>query len=648
MTLVLDTKAQALRQSTGSGLGTSVKSRALAGARVGSQQRYIRAIADQIRQAKANAQGDAMDVDSSVERFAVDVLDEGTSRPARQGPFLLQPAPESAAADVDLGPAVEDTASDLVVLEASRDSAGGSAAAYGAGLTGLAVLWKEGRVDLCVELDKVEALWESSAEEVAPHALLLYESIDLGLATSLGKQAADILAQAQPRLTADPLDGATVYVTHAAGAHMIEAGEWIGRVQACMVEGKVAGLDALRIEAGLSAVTHLFEAPISSSECVHEVCQSSCSTRLIPPCRRQRQWRPLVIAADIRLPYASISCDAKGQAVVVALGDTPIAALDTAVNPANQESAKDAEMLLSDPFAIEPKAYNDITGRIGKAALRILEGENIQPHSVIREIGARDLRCLGKLAEVYATGKNQIEETSAAVEARLELQVLEMKRQLKRVQDTLAALRAFNGEATGSGSAQESSLSALRVQLTAARTKQADLLERLDGVTKSLMHGANPELSIQETKWIDELDRMKGLVGDAGSHRSVQGRIVAVRVGATGVPAELLLSAPRAGQGSAREPEVGAARPSRCFRLACTVWPEPADADRACTGRRVGQSPVHRPAIRCSRAILCRNTCIAAVIAQLGELTSKMSHLKMRTVAHVPYDGGDDAEQGAR
>lgn len=71
-----------------------------------------------------------------------------------QGPYLLQPPPSESA-----------NACDLLCLQVSN-------------LTLLALAHTDGRVDLAVEVDPVEALWQSGAS-VPPLTLSVYESIDL-------------------------------------------------------------------------------------------------------------------------------------------------------------------------------------------------------------------------------------------------------------------------------------------------------------------------------------------------------------------------------------------------------------------------------------------------------------------------------------
>ncbi len=151
--MFLSEKAQrlrtALKPTTGaSSLADSVQARAWAAGRLGTQQKWVRAISDQISQIKASRPRE-MDVDASTQKFSVKSPEKNAaSAVARQGPLLMQPEPVPLEAEGELGVEIEDIACDLVVVGEGAVEA-------------LAVLWKEGRVDICLDVEKIEALWES-------------------------------------------------------------------------------------------------------------------------------------------------------------------------------------------------------------------------------------------------------------------------------------------------------------------------------------------------------------------------------------------------------------------------------------------------------------------------------------------------------
>lgn len=81
-----------------------------------------------------------------------------TSKPARQGPFLFQPSPP------ELKGSPGGDATDLVYLTLGEafgeddESETSSAASEGLGV--LLIAYQDGRVDVCLDLEKVEANWE--------------------------------------------------------------------------------------------------------------------------------------------------------------------------------------------------------------------------------------------------------------------------------------------------------------------------------------------------------------------------------------------------------------------------------------------------------------------------------------------------------
>lgn len=83
------------------------------------------------------------------------------------------------------------------------------------------------------------------------------------------------------------------------------------------------------------------------------------------------------------------------------------------------------------------------------------------------------------------------------VEARLDLQMEEIARQLSKCQAISSKLEARSAEED------------LRARMDRALSTQKDLSARLDKVAQRLMNSSHPELSQLEQAWIAELDRMQ-------------------------------------------------------------------------------------------------------------------------------------------
>ncbi|QRW16097.1 nuclear pore complex protein [Rhizoctonia solani] len=103
--------------------------------------------------------------------------------PARQGPFLLQPAPK------ELG---DGLASDIVYLniQVPNELIGNGLAdpknsPDGTSISVIAIVYSDGKVDVCLDLEKIEAKWAksnlASKEDAELPMLAVFESINLGL-----------------------------------------------------------------------------------------------------------------------------------------------------------------------------------------------------------------------------------------------------------------------------------------------------------------------------------------------------------------------------------------------------------------------------------------------------------------------------------
>jgi hypothetical protein len=245
--------------------------------------------------------------------------------------------------------------------------------------------------------------------------------------------------------------------------------------------------------------------------------------------------------ADIRIPYTLLALTDRHQLAAIPLGEATLQVDEAEAKVLAASSSKPAVSLLhEETFDVPEGAFRDIAQKARQGALQVLAKERIDPRHQLKQIDSNNLRALGSLADVYATAKNDVEKYSDRTESRLEVQVQEVKRQLKRLQDIIRTVKEMRGDAemdpTPSEDAPEStSMSALRDRVEQVAAKQEDYIVRLDQVTQTLMAGAHPELSTMESNWISELERMRQLVGGEGVHgraaggmRSLSARLSAV------------------------------------------------------------------------------------------------------------------------
>ena len=168
------------------------------------------------------------------------------TQPVRQGPFLLQPAP------LMLKDSEGGDATDIVYLAFGTDNnenAEGETERLGVVL----VAFQDGKVDVFLDVEKVEARWERKVGystklhrpvslicSIAQHAsrselpmLAVYETVDLGLGSALTKISPttteagplDLLQANHPVFLQDPIRDETVYVYHAFGVHALQLGK---------------------------------------------------------------------------------------------------------------------------------------------------------------------------------------------------------------------------------------------------------------------------------------------------------------------------------------------------------------------------------------------------------------------------------------
>jgi nucleoporin NUP82 len=145
---------------------------------------------------------------------------------AIQGPFLLQPSPLEL--DTDGG-----AATDIIYM--TRHDVEGSIA--GGTVHIVAIAYQDGKVDICLDVIKVEPRWESGLKtnRSIPNVdelpiLLVFETIDLGI-----ENLSEALIEANfPQLLGDAVNPEAFYVFHIAGIHVISMSPWIPTIRTAL------------------------------------------------------------------------------------------------------------------------------------------------------------------------------------------------------------------------------------------------------------------------------------------------------------------------------------------------------------------------------------------------------------------------------
>lgn len=443
-----------------------------------------------------------------------------------QGPFLLQPAP----AELDNG--ADDRAVDLAYLStedlmAATPSANGSPPA-GAGLGVLVVAYRDGKVDVCLEVEKPEARFvgERSVPKAASPAkgavvlrrrgfgaaafddddddgedeekdgvtdedeldlptLAVYESIDLGLAAELNPNSDDEsavrtgLRHNAPRLVRDPLYADTIYVQHALGAHCLLLGPWLDDLAQAMSDSKAED-EVARILQQSQGTEVLWVLKTQASNAAER--------------RSTPTVDGLVVLNDVYLGYSLLLVTSALQLVGIELSlrvDETAGGLERTKDDAASGDAAYVS-LLEKPFSVPPMFSQRHPG-----APPILP--RLPSSKKALEINPETLRAFATHVSSTQTAIRDLVSAADSVQSRLELQMRELSRQVEKLAE-LDRMRDELGKSVSGGT---------EGRLRRAEEKQRELLARTDRVLQRLVESHQPSISTYERKWFDELRRLE-------------------------------------------------------------------------------------------------------------------------------------------
>ncbi|BGO88818.1 hypothetical protein NBRC10512_002173 [Rhodotorula toruloides] len=525
---------------------TSARAQEALEARYTTQLAFVNSLVRQVQSATSQRLSafDAAE-DHDEEDLDAPVRITAPSRPAwlptLQGPFLLQPAP------CDLSNSADDSACDISYLSSGEG-----------GLGVLVVAYRDGKVDVMLEVEKVEGRFvgeeegrrrvdegavvlarrggkgkgrgfsadsDDDADDSADSTtdlptLAVYESIDLGLASELASSAVSTeLSHNAPVLVRDPLYSDTVYVQHKLGAHCLLFGPWLEEV------GEALRVDAEKDDAGGK----------EGSE-VEKVLRKGTGTEVLWVLKtvgsgeeegeeRNPPVEGLAIVNDVYLGYSLLLLTSSLQLVGIELAlrvDPSASALALPSSPGPSASSttdnKAAEpayvSLLDTPFTVPPLLST--SSRSGAPAI-----PRLAPTKQPLEITPDTLRAFGKHVSTVQDAIRDLVGAADSVQSRLELQMKELSRQVGKLAE-LDSLRSELGKSV--------SATGLEGRLRSVEEKQRMLLARTDRVLQRLVESHQPSISVYERKWFDELERLEGqIVGDeSGSLESRTRRLEAM------------------------------------------------------------------------------------------------------------------------
>ncbi|KZT65994.1 hypothetical protein DAEQUDRAFT_730757 [Daedalea quercina L-15889] len=423
------------------------------------------------------------------------------SPPVRQGPFLLQPSPRT------IDGSEGGDATDIAYMAFGSDveeGVEGETERLGLVLTS----FQDGRVDVHLDVEKVEARWEQKqrAEGDLP-MLAVYETIDLGIVSTLQQVSAlasqrllDLIDGNHPVLYPDPISQDTVYVHHAFGIHALQF-ESLLRSLALALRDDSSDKGGGSLDTSLQACKGTEVQPLISTFDI-ESRSSSPIIGVSVPNDVYLTYSIFILTAAMRLSVFPLSLRSETPYFVTsefpALTDrTP----SPKPLPAPEQSPYD-NLLGTEAYSI-PKILSNPQGLPAYARLSL-------PSNAKAELTVTPdtLRYLGKVVEHVTSQIRDVLMAYRMTDNRAQLQLQELHRQRQRVKgimDKTAQLRGIRHDRTVK-------------RLERMQANQKAIMARADAVLQSMVQKASPELSENESKWFEELQRMKAEVMGVGKY----------------------------------------------------------------------------------------------------------------------------------
>ncbi|PPQ66758.1 hypothetical protein CVT24_008715 [Panaeolus cyanescens] len=420
------------------------------------------------------------------------------SRPSRQGPFLLQPAPRL------LEGSEGGDATDIVYMSfGANDDEPDDGARDTEHLGILLISYQDGKVDLFLDVEKVEARWDSKqfSNRGLP-MLAVYETIDLGLVSTLNKLPSDpgstplleLLRANHPVLSFDPLHDETVYVYHAFGVHALDIGPVLAGLTMALRKEDDETLLKKNLEEN-SALTNV--QPILNTFSA----QRRCSNPVVA----------VAIPNDVYLTYS----------IFILTSTMRITSLPLILR-SNTESAP-AKAVIEDTPSNSSKWLKPVDGPA--AYVSILAGEPYAPPTLStskldlppipdgtkgKEITLTPItfRYLAKTVATLSTKAQEAHLAYRAAALRVSLQQQELVRislKAKEMESAIDRIRTASSTKLGD-------------RITNIQAEQKRIIARFDKLLQALMQKSCPELSEHETRWFDELKRIRQEVHGVGRY----------------------------------------------------------------------------------------------------------------------------------
>ncbi|KAG5733990.1 Nucleoporin nup82 [Termitomyces sp. T112] len=419
---------------------------------------------------------------------------------ARQGPFLLQPSPRT------LDDSEGGDATDMAYLSFDADGNEEDSDSQETQHLGVIVIaFQDGKVDVCLDVEKVEAQWETKVPNRDLPMLAVYETIDLGLVSTLNKisvtpgQAplSDLLQGNHPVFLLDPIHTETFYVYHAFGVHSLNIGPVLQSLAAALHNDDDS--EATSLDATLQKSAGTTVQPILSTFSIERKCSNPVIAVTIPN-DVYLTYSIFILTSAMRITSFPLNLRAESPHAP----SSHLLPLD-----------KDGEQFKQKSFWLTPlegpPAYVSLlqkTPYTPAPALDRSSGLPKLPQLALPRASSGDrgfvltpdtLRYLGEVGRELANQSTAIKLGVRQADERVKLQQQEVYRMAQRANQMNALIKQLKGPRRAASEAR----------FGAIQAKQKDLLGRLDRVLQEMMERASPGISENETKWFEELGRMK-------------------------------------------------------------------------------------------------------------------------------------------
>ncbi|KAK4051279.1 hypothetical protein OIO90_004760 [Microbotryomycetes sp. JL221] len=484
-----------------------------------------------------------------------------------QGPLFMQPEPvdldlesvlrgnESNNDDDDEDDDGEDSATDICYVnfngstevdafdddETEQDQSDSTSTTQ-EGFGALLLSFKSGRVDVCLELEKIEARWGQMQSQQAlvkrsgrqrskggygiddddederddgmeTPTLVVYETIDLGLVDLVNNHQTTSSRQALrsnwPTIVKDPLYNDTVYVKHNFGTHCLCFSSWLETLLP-LVQGTNAkdesevdqSMEQKQIDKALNqqemseVVWILKTLPLSSESKRREATVD------------QPAVEGLSIVNDVYLGYSVMLLTSQLQFVGIEI-PLRVDSRFTSFNESDKNTSTTTTTTTTKTINTETPGYVSLLDEPFQIPSMLLKRSNLvarvppptNPGSSTNElvVTPQTLRYLGQQVESFQLGIRDLVQNVDLVQSRLELQMKELSRQLNKV-SSLKNLVENTQEVLNKQEIEK---------FEKIQHIQQNLMQRIDKLLQNLMNQHNPNLSSFELKWFDELKRIK-------------------------------------------------------------------------------------------------------------------------------------------